>query len=224
MESIKRKAERLKLKAFCVMFCFGLCAFSFQPAKAQTFAEWFSQGKTQIKYLEQQIAALNAFESQVRQGYQMLKNEWGAIANFKDGELGLHQTYYTSLSNVNPAVKNSTDITTITAEQQSISSQLSNIAGLNGLMPSEQTYIQAVAQNVISECAKDLTDLQTVLTPGQLVMSDDERIQRISKLTTAIKDKYVFTCNFCNQVKILAAQRSQGNNEIQTERSLYGIN
>jgi hypothetical protein len=170
------------------------------------------------------LSALIAFESQLRQGYNMLKNEWGAIANFKDGELGLHQTYYTSLSNVNPVVKSSTDITTITAEQQSISSQLTSISSLTGLTSSEQTYIQAVAQNVITECSKDLTDLQNVLTPGTLVMTDDERIQRINKLTAAIKDKYMFTCSFCNQVKLLAAQRSQGNNEIQTLSQYYGIN
>src|SRR5579863_1538084 len=88
------------------------CSLFLAPvSRAQTFAEWFQQGKTQIQYLVLQIEALNAFEKSVKQGYSIAKNEWGAIGNFKDGELALHQNYYNSLSQVNPLVKNSTDMT-----------------------------------------------------------------------------------------------------------------
>src|SRR5882757_805563 len=105
MESNKVKKERLKAKSafmVCLVSCLVLLAAT--DSKAQTFAEWFSQGKTQIKYLTQQIAALNACETSIRQGYNMLKGEWTAIGYFKNGEFGLHQSYYTSLSNVNPQV------------------------------------------------------------------------------------------------------------------------
>lgn len=208
-------------KPFC---CFLLCAFSIQFAKAQTFAEWFSQKKTQIKYLTEQIAALNACETSLRQGYNMMKSEWGAIGNFKNGEFGLHQDYYNSLSQVNPLVKNSTDLQTIQSEQQSIISQFNSVQHLSGLSASEQTYIGLVQQNIINQCAKDLNDLQAVLTSGELVMTDDERIKRINQLTAAIKDKYLFTCSFCVQVRLLAIQHNQDNQNIQTLNQLYGIN
>ncbi|MDR6941377.1 hypothetical protein [Mucilaginibacter pocheonensis] len=215
MESIKL------LKALC---CFLLCAFSFQLARAQTFAEWFSQKKTQIKYLTEQIAALNACETSLRQGYNMLHSEWSAIGNFKNGEFGLHQDYYNSLSQVNPSVKNGVDLSTIQAEQQSIISQFNSIQHLSGLSASEQSYITVVQQNIIHQCAKDLNDLQAVLSSGELVMTDDERIKRINQLTVAIKDKYLFTCSFCVQVRLLAIQRNQDNQSIQTLNQLYGIN
>jgi len=191
---------------------------------AQSFSDFFGQGKKQIKDMEQQIAALTAFESSVRQGYNMLHNEWSSIAGWKNGELGLHQTYYSSLSQVSPVVKNSTDLTTIQSEQQSISSQFNSISNVSGLTANEQTYIGNVQQNVLSQCNEDMTDLQNVLTPGKLVMSDDERILRINKLTTAIKDKYLFTCHFTAQVKLLAAERTQDTNEVQTLNQLYGTN
>jgi len=211
-------------KLFKPLCCFILYAFSFQLAKAQTFAEWFSQKKTQIKYLTDQIAALNACETSLKQGYNMLHGEWGAIGNFKNGEFGLHQDYYNSLSLVNPQVKNSTDLTSIQSEQLSIISQFNAIQHLPGLSASEQTYIGLVQQNVINQCAKDLTDLQAVLTSGNLVMTDDERIKRINQLTTSIKDKYMFTCSFCSQVRLLTIQRNQDNQSIQTLNQLYGIN
>jgi len=190
--------------------------------QAQTFDDWFKQGKTLIKNMTAQIAALNACETGIRQGYNIAKNEWGTIGNFKNGEFMLHQSYYSSLSAVKPLVKNSTDLTTIQAEQQSIISQFDAINNLAGLTAQEQTYIQSVQQNVITQCTKDLSDLQMVLTPGQLVMSDDERIKRINKLTAAIKDKYVFTCSFTNQVRLLTQQRSEETQNINTLNQLYG--
>jgi len=231
MELIKLKGKRIKLKGFLspfrglgLLFCFGLLAFSFQPANAQTFAEWFQQSKTQIKYLEQQIVALNACEVQCRQGYMMLKNEWGSIKNWKNSEYNLHQGYYNSLSQVNPQVKNGTDISGIQSEQQSIISQFNGLNGLAGLTAQEQTYIAAVQQNLLAALNKDLTELQTVLTPGQWVMSDDERIKRINKVTAAINDKYLFTCTFCRQVWVLVIQRNSDGNDAAEIGNLYGIN
>lgn len=171
----------------------------------------------------QQIAALNAFETSMRQGYNMLHSEWTAIGNFKNGEFGLHQSYYTSLSQVNPVVKNSTDLTGIQSQQQSIISQFNAISNVNGLTANEQTYVQMVSQQVISQCNADLGELQKVLANGTLQMSDDERIKRISQLTASIQDKYLFTCHFITQVKLLALSRTQDNDQLQTERSLYGI-
>ena len=231
MESIEVKGKRLKLKGFLcpfgglgVLVCFMLCAFSFQPAKAQTFDEWFAQGKTQIKYLIQQISALSACESDLKQGYHIVSGELNSIKNFTGSEYSLHQGYYNSLSQVNPLVKKSTDLTTIQSEQQSIISQFNAISNLTGLSAAEQTYIQNVAQNLMSECNKDLGELQAVLTPGKLVMSDDERIKRINKVTASIKDKYVFTCSFCTQVRVLSVQRGNDSNTNSTLQKLYGIN
>lgn len=200
---------------------FLLCTFSFQPVHAQSFAEWFSQKKTQIKYLTQQIAALQACRTSLEQGYAMMKSEWGVIGNFKNGEFGLHQDYYNSLSAVNPQVKSSVNVATIQAEQQSIISQFNAIKNLTGLQANEQAYISGVRQNIIDQCGKDLDDLQKVLTAGELQMTDDERIQRVNQITAAIKDKYVFTCSFVGQVKILALQRNQETQSINTLNQVY---
>lgn len=211
----------IKAKVFCLVSCLLILVSA--EGKAQTFAEWFSQGKTQLKYLVQQITALEAFESSTRQCYNMLHSEWTTIGNFKNGEFGLHQSYNTSLSQVNPAVKNSVNVADIQSEQQSIISQFNVIGNLNGLTAKEQSYVSLVTQNIRNACNADLEELQKVLSNGQFQMSDDERIRRINQLTGAIKDKYLFTCHFTAQVKILALQRTQENNQLQTERGLYGV-
>jgi len=229
MEYNKVKAERRKVKGFLSPFrglglLLLLLTASATTSNAQSFADWFEQGKTLIKNLEQQITALNACATGIRQGYSIAKNEWGSIKDWKYSEYSLHQGYYNSLSQVNPNIKNSTDITTIEAQQQSMISQFNTVNSLAGLTTAEQTYVQQVQHQIITQCSADLTSLQTVLSPSQLSMTDDERIKRIRKTAAAIQVKYVFTCSFCNQVRLLALGRAQENDQIQTERGLYGIN
>jgi len=226
MALIKQKGKSGKVKVFtAALISFILCVFSFQPVQAQSFSfsDLFGQGGKDIKNMEAQIAALNAFETSVRQGYNMLHSEWTAIGNWKNGEFNLHQSYYSSLSTVNPIVKSSVNLSTIQSEQQSIVTQFHSISNLDGLLNNEQSYVNAVGQNVIAQCNSDLNELQKVLANGTLQMSDNERIKRIDQLTASIQDKYLFTCHFSTQVKLLAASRLDGSNQIQTERSLYGI-
>ncbi|MBS1503476.1 MAG: hypothetical protein JST32_15515 [Bacteroidetes bacterium] len=219
----KLKGKSGKVKAlFCMILCFGLLAFSFQPAKAQTFDEWFAQSKTQIKYLVQQIAALNAFEASVRQGYNELKSDWTAIGNWKSGEYTLHVGYYNSLNQVNPVVLQTADNATIQAQQQSIISQFAALLGLDGLTADERAYVTRVQQAVLMDCAQAMDELRTVLTPGTLVLSDDERIKRVAKVADEVQDQYEFTCHFAVQVHLLAAQRGRENNDLQNLLPLYG--
>jgi hypothetical protein len=208
--------ESIKLKTICLFSCLLVLVSAKGKAQSFSFSDLFGQGKKELKNMAQQIAALQAAETSLKQGYNMMKSEWGAIGNFKNGEFRLHRDYYNSLSAVNPQVKNSVNLTTIQAEQQSIISQFNAIRNLAGLLASEQTYIQSVQQNMAAQCGKDLDDLQTVLAAGKLQMTDDERIKRINQITAAIKDKYVFTCSFANQVRLLAAQRSQEDQNTQT--------
>jgi hypothetical protein len=215
MESSKVKGQRRKAKGLLIA-CLGswlLVLGSAQRSQAQTFDEWFAQSKTQIRYLVQQIAALNAFESSVKQGYNKLHSDWWAIKGWKSGEYTLHSDYYNSLSEVNPVVAGFNDKSGLQAEQQSILSQFAGLSGLNGLTAEERTYIGSVLQVVLLDCDRSMADLQNVLTPGVLVLSDDERMNRIAKDDAEIKDLYEFSCHFCAQVRLLAAQRNSEQNE-----------
>jgi len=217
------KSIMVSIKAKIAILCLVFSALVFQQARAQSWDEWFHQKKTQIKYLEQQIAALKAEEISLRQGYNILKSEWNTIAGFKHGEFNLHKGYYQSLSKVKPEVRNSANLSAIQAEQQSINSQLNAIRSLNGLTDNEQAYVSEVSQNLVAQLNRDLDDLQSVLTTGELQMGDDERIKRLQRISASIKDKYVFTCFFCRKVQFLYAQRQQDNHEVETLRRYYEV-
>src|ERR1700712_5588170 len=106
------------IKLTAVLLLLGL------GAQAQTFAEWFDQKKTKEKYIVQQIAALEAYGSVLKTGYNVAHNGLGTIGSFNNGEFQLHSTYYANLKSVSPSVKNNAQVKEILAWQQNINTAL----------------------------------------------------------------------------------------------------
>src|ERR1700761_5045376 len=72
--------------------------------RAQTFAEWFQQNSTRLKYYGQQIAELQIWLDELNKGCGIAGNGLGSINSSKQGEYDLHGAYYASLGAINPAV------------------------------------------------------------------------------------------------------------------------
>lgn len=219
------------IKVYKTVGCFLLCAFSFQLAQAQTFAEWFSQKKTQLKYLTQQIAALQQYGSYVKQGYRIAQNGWGSVGNWAKGEFNLHSAYYASLKTVNPAIKNGPKADSIITDAELIPRQFDHLDGLSALDHGTRNYIGRVKTAVLTETDKDLAELQIVmtdgkaqLTDGKAQLTDDERIRRLDELYERVRDKLTFSGAFCNALRMLIVQRNNSSNDINTLKGIYGIN
>ncbi|WPU97827.1 hypothetical protein SNE26_17510 [Mucilaginibacter sp. cycad4] len=221
MELIRRLAKPSLLGRVWVGLLF---AFSFQPVQAQTFAEWFNQKKTLIKYLTQQIIALEQYGSYVKQGYQISQHGLGNIGGWVKGEYGLHSSYYNSLKTINPEIRNKPKADSIANYALQISPQYDRLNGLNGLDQSTLQYIGEVRDKVISECNKDLAELELVMTGDKAQMTDDERLTRLDNIYSRMKDKYAFTQSFCNQVRVLLAQHNNELNQMNSLKQVYGIN
>lgn len=210
-------------KLYKTVCCFLLCTFSFQLTQAQTFAEWFSQKKTQIKYLTQQIAALEQYGSYVKQGYQITQGGWNGIGNWVKGEFDLHSAYYSSRKQVNPAIKNDPKADSIITYAQLIPQQFDHLSGLTALDEDTRSYIGRVKTAVLTETDKDLAELQMVMTDGKAQLTDDERIKRLDGIYERVKNKLVFSGSFCNDVRMLIVQRNNSLNDVNTLKSIYGI-
>lgn len=212
--------ELIKRTALCIL----LCVLTLQVAQAQTFAEWFSQKKTQIKYLTQQIAALEQYGSYVKQGYQIAQSGWGGIGNWVKGEFNLHSAYYGSLKTVNPEISSNPKADSIVSYARLIPQQFDHLDGLSSLDNDTRSYISKVQTAVLNETNKGLAELQMVMTDGKAQLTDDERIKRLDAINERVKDKLVFSGSFCNTVRMLIVQRNNSLNDINTLKSIYGIN
>ena len=191
-------------------------------AQSFSFSDLFGQANKQKNYYIQQIAAYNAFESELKMGYNVVKHGLNGIASINTAELNAHSAYYSSLKQPCSTVKNSTQVQDILTWQTDIVNSFSQ--PFTGLTSDEQSYIIVVQTNLLNACNIDLTDLQNLLATGTLQMTDDERLKRLAKIHAAMLDKYQFSQSFTGSVKLLAAQRQQGINETQSLINIYGNN
>jgi len=218
-DEIRRKSK--KLLAF-VMMTVAASAIA-TTLKAQTVAEWFDQKKTQTKYLLQQIAALQIYAAYYKQGNNIAHNGLNSISGSLTSENGLHTTYYNNLKNVNPAVKNNKQVSDIMQWQKDILTRMGNLDKTANLNENERQYIVQVKSALFKDCNGQITELQNVITDNKLQMSDEERLKHIGVIHTAMQDNYRFASSFADQVKVYAFQRVQENNNIITEKKIYGI-
>ncbi len=187
----------------------------------------FNQGGTKMDYYLQQIAALGVYTKDLKSGYKTVSNGLNTIHDAKNGEFNLHQAYFNSLSNVNPAIKNDPKVNGILTYQTEITTCFNNMfTAVNGskqLTADEVEYLKTVYNNLLTGCNNDLDELSMVITSGKVQMTDDERIKRIDKLYTDMQDKYQFSRSFTNQAITLTVQRAHRQNYIQTLQQLYQV-
>jgi len=183
-------------------------------AKAQTFAEWFDQKKTKEKYILAQIAALQAYGSVLKTGYNIAHNGLGTIGSFNNGEFQLHSTYYANLKAVSPAVKNNTQVKEILTWQQDINTTFSRLKS--------DAYYNQVKAAVLKDCNQQLSELQTVLSDNSVEMSDADRLKRIGAIHAEMLSNYRFTVTFCTDAALLNRDQTNQSTDLQTLQHLYG--
>lgn len=212
------------MKKIIIIILLAICA---RGAKAQTFAEWFQQKKTQRKYLLQQIAALQIYTGYLQKGYSIARKGLTAIGDFKNGEFNLHVDYFNSLKNVNPRIKNYARVADIISFQvkivQTYHQAYLRAKKSNAFNADEINYMFRAFDRLLDDCAATIDELITLTTSGKLEMKDDERLRRIDALYNDMQDKYTFAKSFSNQTIELAAARFKEKNDVQTGRLINGI-
>ncbi len=191
--------------------------------RAQTWNEVFKQKETQKKYLIQQIAAMKLYAGYLKKGYDIANKGINSIKDISKGEFDLHQSFFTSLKMINPAIAGNSKIAQVIAWQVTISKGLLALNSRTELPASDKSYIRQVRLKVMKECEQDMEELLLVITQGKLEMKDDERINRLDKVYESMKDKYQFTQSFSNQVKTLSLQKEQEERNNEASKKLYGF-
>ncbi|MBN8836134.1 MAG: hypothetical protein J0I09_02665 [Sphingobacteriia bacterium] len=204
-----------------------VCIIIATPTSAQTFSEWFKQSETQRKYLVQQIAGLQVYFQFAKQGYDIVRKGLNSIRDIKKGDFNIHNTFFTSLKNVNPAIKKyqkaidiiSIEAATIVQAKKTLKLLKQN----NGLTANEITYCESVINFMLQECLKLIDQFLLIITSGNLEMKDDERIRQVDALYADVQDKHAFCSSFANQIKLLILQRQNEQAEIKLSKLINGI-
>ncbi|WPQ61930.1 hypothetical protein SIO70_26565 [Chitinophaga sancti] len=186
---------------------------------------FFSQKKTQRKYLAEQIAALKVYKGYLEKGYNIAKTGLNTISDFKNGEFNLHKVFFNSLKEVNPAVKKYAGVADIIAMQADILKLYKSTAEYlktgTSFQASEVDYIGRVFTRVLNDCSRTIDELIDLVTDGSLQMSDDERLAKIDQLKVNMGDDYDFAGSFYKDIRGLGDSRQKESREIDTLKTWY---
>ncbi|WCT14378.1 hypothetical protein [Mucilaginibacter jinjuensis] len=218
-DEIRRKSK--KLLAFTAMTVAASALAT--TVRAQTFAKWFQQKSTQKKYLLQQVAALQVYAAYYKVGNNIAHNGLGSITGSLKSENGLHTIYYNNLNNVSPVVRNTKQVNDILQWQKDILVRMNTLDKTANLNDVERKYIIQVKAALFKDCDQQITELQNVVTDSKLKMSDEERLKHIGVIHSAMQNNYRFASAFTDHVKVYEAQRVQENNNVISEKKIYGI-
>lgn len=196
----------MKTIAWLIAFLIGV-----QMTYAQSWEEWFRQRKTQIKYLLQQIAVLQAHIGYLKKGYEIAKNATDLIQDIKQGDIHLHDTYFNSLKTVSTDIRHYSKVAAVISDESIIQKRLLELNHYceesDQLSFSEKAYVRSIQAHLYSVCEQHLAELFLVITSGELEMKSNERIQKLDRLYASMKDKLSFVGSLSKQVQVLVIQR-----------------
>ncbi len=192
-----------------IILCLGIMQLN-----AQGLSNFFSQKEADIKYMLNQIAALQAYIGYAEKGYSIAQQGLTFIGDLKKGEFDLHSAFFNSLKAVNPSIANYAKVADIISYQESIIKEFKKILQIKNMSPAEVRYLQLVYNNMSNACTKSLNDLINIITDNTYEMKDNERVHRIDNIYVDMKDKYAFTQSFTSEASLLTVQRQNELNEV----------
>lgn len=186
----------------------------------------------QVQQLEQlaldieKLAQMKSILTEMYKGYEILSGGYNTVKSIAEGNFNLHSAYLNGLLQVSPAVKNYVRVADIITGQITLVSEyksaLSAFTSSGAFSATELNYFSTVYGNLLNRSLDNLDELVMVLTDNQLRASDAERISAIDHIYNDMQDKLSFLRMFNGKAGVLASQRQQNVNSLNTIKSLYG--
>lgn len=211
-------------KWVCISILLLAGSFSLQT---QTFAEWFKQRKTQIKYYLEQIAQLRVHVAQLKKGYALARDGLTTIEQWKKGEYSLHHRYFSSLKTVRPAIARFADVAQLVTQQiqayKNYQRLLSAMIASGLFTPEEITLFYDAFVELMRQMLRTTEQAMQVITPQALQMTDDERLKRINLLREEAQTQQIHFYTMESSLWSAAAQRIQQKADVERMRKWYDI-
>jgi hypothetical protein len=182
----------------------------------------------EIEQLILNIEKLTQFKSilsDMKMGYQIYQQGYGAISGISKGNFDLHNVFLTGLMAVSPTVRNYGRVAEIISQQARLVSEYKSAYGRfrqsGSFNREELAYMGNVYSKLINQSLDNLDELTTILSAGKLRMSDADRLKSIDRLYASSTDQLSFLRAFNRQGMVLSLQRAKDLNDINTLKKLY---
>lgn len=175
----------------------------------------------------EKLAELKAILKGMYRGYEVLDQGYTNIRNIAHNSFDLHQAFLDALLAVTPEVRQySPALDVLQTEQRLLAEYKAGSRKLQAsgyFTPTEMQVINSVYGNILAAGSSDVEELKRVLTPGELRMSDAERMQAIDRIDKDIGKQLSWLRQFNQVGTIQVWQRAKEINDLSTLRQLYGF-
>jgi hypothetical protein len=173
----------------------------------------------------EKLSTLKATLTDMKQGYQLIKNGYDDVRSLSEGSFNLHKAFLNGLLAVSPAVKGYVRIVDIVDLQAALVTKYQQAWGAfqkdGHFTPAELVLIGEVYSGLFSRSVKALGDLANVLTAGTMRASDAERIAQIDRIYESVLQESVFLDRFNNTTGLLAQQRTAEGADLGSLQNMY---
>jgi hypothetical protein len=196
-----------------MQFCFVV--------QAQNLNEWVRQKKTQIRYLVEQVAALQVYIELGQQGYAIYRDGLEVIGDIEDGEFNLHKDYFASLSAVNPHVSGSHEVEEIMLwnKQVQIFRQRIDRLDVGSATASGRQLFATLAQKSTDHAAQ----VQLLIADGNYQLKDEERFEQIAGVHRQMRQLYGFAKQTYQDAILQSKVLPKQDKEIEIIEQLHGL-
>ncbi|WP_256006790.1 TerB family tellurite resistance protein [Pedobacter deserti] len=175
----------------------------------------------------EKLSQLKNILADMKKGYQVLSQGYGAVKNIAQGNFSLHEVFLDGLMMVSPEVKKYHKVGDIVRYQLAIVSEykaaLSRLSRSNMFSVSELDYLARVYKQLFEESLVNLDRLLMVVTSSKLRMRDDERLSAIDRIYADTVDKLSFLRAFNRKADVLRIMRVKERSELVETGAYFGI-
>lgn len=175
----------------------------------------------------EKLAQLKQILADLKKGYEIVSTGYNAIKNISEGNFDLHKTFLDGLMEVSPAVRSYKRVADIINYQILLVKEYKNAFRRfrqdGNFTPEEIKYLGSVYSGLFKQSLKNVDELATILTDGDLRMSDDDRLKAVDDVFHSMQDKLLFLRHFNNNTTILALQRAREKKDVSTAQKIYGL-
>lgn len=204
---------KIVITTFLLIFSIGL-----PPAYSQ------AQELQQLALNIEKLTQFRQILKDMKAGYQILSKGYGTIKDLSEGNFNLHQTFLDALLQVSPTVRNYRRVADIAQAQVALVNEsrhaLERWQGSGQFTGSELGYFQGVYGRLLDASLRNLDELLTIMTAGEVRMSDAERLAAIDAIYADLEDKLLFLREFNNTTSVLALQRGKDQGDVDRMRAL----
>lgn len=187
--------------------------------QCQTANEWLRQKKTQKQYLIEQIAALQVYLKNLKQGYKVVNKGLNLVGEITGNNYSMDNIYLSSLLQVKAPVADSELNNSIEVLERGIRTRLRVLtqridqnAAL--LTADESTYLKSVVRKVESILSEQIATKQKIETSDELQMTDAGRVEILGSARTHLEELESFLGQTDGELTRLIIQRQLDTHEI----------